>query len=281
MTAISIKDLIQYQQPPLTFAAGELEFWTDPYIAQQMLKTHLDPNVDLASRRPETIQKSAAWITEIAKLKIGSDLLDLGCGPGLYAERFARAGLRVTGVDFSKNSIEYARTSAEKEQLPITYRCQNYLELSEQDNYDAAVLIFGDFCPLNPDQRKQLLANVRRALRRGGAFILDVTTPKIHSFDPSENHWYAVDSGFWRPTPHLVLEQHFLYPKNIALDQFVVIEEGGKSTVYRNWFQDYTPETITTELQASGFKVESLWGDLTGTPYREDSEWIGVVARIG
>jgi hypothetical protein len=77
-----------------------------------------------------------------------------------------------------------------------------------------------------------------------------------------------------------VLEQHFLYPKNIALDQFVVIEEGGKSTVYRNWFQDFTPETITAELQASGFKVESLWGDLTGTPYREDSEWIGVVARI-
>jgi SAM-dependent methyltransferase len=280
MKAISIKDLIQYQQPPLTFAAGELEFWTDPYIAQQMLKTHLDPDVDLASRRPETIQKSAAWITEIAKLKIGSDLLDLGCGPGLYAERFAKAGLRVTGVDFSQSSIEYARASAEKEQLPINYRCQNYLELSEQDNYDAAVLIFGDFCPLNPEQRKQLLANVRRALRRGGAFILDVTTPRIHSFDPSENHWYAVDSGFWRPTPHLVLEQHFLYPKNIALDLFVVIEEGGKSTVYRNWFQDFTPETITAELQASGFKVESLWGDLTGTPYREDSEWIGVVARI-
>jgi hypothetical protein len=39
-----------------------------------------------------------------------------------------------------------------------------------------------------------------------------------------------------------------------------VIEETGVLTVYRNWFQDYTPETITAELAEAGFTVESLWG---------------------
>ncbi|MGE5494383.1 MAG: methyltransferase domain-containing protein [Burkholderiales bacterium] len=29
-------------------------------------------------------------------------LLDLGCGPGIYAELFAKKGFCVTGVDFSQ-----------------------------------------------------------------------------------------------------------------------------------------------------------------------------------
>jgi hypothetical protein len=49
--------------------------------------------------------------------------------------------------------------------------------------------------------------------------------------------------------------------------------------VYRNWFQDYTPETITEELSQGNFFVESLWGDLAGTLYTPDSEWIGLITH--
>ena len=39
-----------------------------------------------------------------------STLLDLEvCGPGLYSELFAESGYQVTGVDFSKRSIDYAQ----------------------------------------------------------------------------------------------------------------------------------------------------------------------------
>jgi hypothetical protein len=63
------------------------------------------------------------------------------------------------------------------------------------------------------------------------------------------------------------------------LSQASVIEEDGRLSVYRNWFQDYDPESISAELTAGGFQVESLWADLAGTPYRDGSEWIGVVAH--
>ena len=39
-------------------------------------------------------------------------IADFGCGPGLYAQRLARAGLNVTGIDFSANSLQYAREVA-------------------------------------------------------------------------------------------------------------------------------------------------------------------------
>jgi len=185
----------------------------------------------------------------------------------------------VTGVDYSRNSIEYASKYAKENDLDITYCYQNYLELNDANLYDAAFLIYGDFCPLSPEQRSTLLMNIHRALKPGGQFILDVTTREHRKRYGNKNRWYSVESGFWKTNPHLVLEEGFDFPdQSIWLDQYTVIEIDRKVSVYRNWFQDYTPDTITDELEQGGFSVGSLWGDLTGQPYSPNSEWIGIVA---
>jgi SAM-dependent methyltransferase len=273
-----ISQLIGLQQKPAPFAPGEALFWDDPHISSQMLEAHLDPHIDAASRRPETIDRSVKWLIETLGLKTGASVLDLGCGPGLYASRFARAGLQVTGVDTSRHSIEYAISDANQNNLNIRYRYQNYLELDDEDQYQAAFLIYGDFCPLDPDQRSRLLKNIHRALQPEGNFVLDVSTREHRKRFGNKNGWCALDSGFWKPGPHLVLEQGFDYPEqSVWLDQYTVIEADGNVFIYRNWFQDYTPESITAELSQAGFSVESLWGDLTGTPCTPGSEWIGLV----
>jgi SAM-dependent methyltransferase len=275
-----ITQLIELQQKPAPFTPGEPLFWDDPHISAQMLEYHLNPDVDAASRRPEIIDLSVNWLIETLALNAGDSILDLGCGPGLYASRFARAGLQVTGVDYSRRSIEYALNYANENSLDITYCYQNYLELQDESRYDAAVLIYGDFCPLNPEQRTKLLQNVHRALKPNGKFVLDVSTREDRKRNGNKNNWYALEHGFWKPGPHLVLEEGFDYPEeSIWLDQYTVIETNGKVSVYRNWFQDYTPETISTELDQGNFLVESLWGDLTGQPYAENSEWIGLITR--
>ncbi len=267
------------QKPPAPFTPGEALFWDHPHISAQMLAAHLDPDIDAASRRPEAIDQSVDWIAATLGLQPGQAVLDLGCGPGLYASRLARRGLRVTGVDYSRRSIAYAAHSAQAQGLDITYHYQNYLALEDEAAYDAALLIYGDYCPLSPEQRARLLANVRRALRPGGRFVFDVSTRVCRQRHGNRNRWRALAGGFWRPGPHLLLEDGFDYPDELIwLDQSIVIEPSGALAVYRNWFQDYTPETITAELARHNFQVLGLWGDLAGRPYTADSEWIGLVA---
>lgn len=277
---MNLKKITSYLKKPEPFTPGEPLFWDDPHISAQMLEAHLNPHTDQASRRPETIDASVAWIIAELGLKPGGSVLDLGCGPGLYTTRLAQHGLEVTGVDYSSRSIAYAREFAQKFGLMIEYRYQNYLELKDENCYDAILLIFGDYCPLSPEQRTRLLANVHRALKPGGHFILDVTTRRHRQKFGNRNCWYAVETGFWKPGPHLVLEDGFDYPEqSIYLDQAIVIEENGTISVYRNWFQDYTLETITLELDAGGFGVQSAWSDLSGTPFSKISEWIGLITR--
>ena len=277
---LNITDLVKLLDKPAPFTPGEPLFWADPHISQQMLAAHLDPDLDAASRKPETIERTVAWIVDTLGLVAGDSVLDLGCGPGLYAAKLAERGLDVTGVDISPSSIAYAEGYARTHGLSIDYRCKTYLELADVNRYEAALLIFGDFCTFNPQDRRRLLNNVHRALRPGGHFILDVSTRHHRALAGIKNGWYVSQGGFWRPVPHLVLEQGFDYPDDkIWLDQYIVIEESGEMTVYRNWFQDYDPEMITSELSAAGFIMKSYWADLAGTPFHAESEWIGVVTQ--
>ena len=277
---LDLTQLDTYQQKPDPFTPGEALFWADPHISAQMLTVHLDPDTDLASRKPEMIDASVAWMIQTLGLASGNTVLDLGCGPGLYAYRLAKHGLAVTGVDISAGSIAYAREFAAQQGLAIDYICQSYLTLTVADPFDAALLIYGDYCTFKPEDRRQLLANVHRALRPGGYFVLDVTTRVLRARHGLKPGWYVSEGGFWRPGPHLVLEQGFDYPEqDIWLDQYIVVEESGRMAVYRNWFQDFTRKSITAELAAGGFEVQHVRGDLSGAPFQADGEWIGVVAR--
>ncbi len=270
----------QLTAPPPLFEPGETLFWDDPHISAQMLAFHLDPEVDAASRVPETINHIVNWIAAYLEIARDAAVLDLGCGPGLYAVRLAERGLRVTGIDYSRRSIEYARQAAAERDLSIEFRYQNYLTLDEPPIYDVALLIYGDLCPLAPATRDALLDSVHRALKPGGHFVFDVTTRTLRARYGLKNSWYVVESGFWKPGPHLVLEQGFDYPEHDTfLDQSVVVEADGKISVYRNWFLDYSLETIISVIEARGFSVRGYWSDLQGTPYAPETDWIGIVAQ--
>ena len=78
-----LSQLIDLQQKPEPFITGEPLFWNDPHISKQMLKVHLDPNIDAASRKAKVIDHSVQWMIEMLGLQSGDAVLDLGCGPGL------------------------------------------------------------------------------------------------------------------------------------------------------------------------------------------------------
>lgn len=106
-----LNNMIQSLEKPSLYSKNVHEFWNDEHISEQMLKAHLNPEFDGASRKLSFIKKSAAWINEIVPPTKYSTLLDVGCEPGIYSEIFAQYGYVVTGIDFSHRSIDYAAHS--------------------------------------------------------------------------------------------------------------------------------------------------------------------------
>jgi len=106
-----------------------------------MLEYHLDESIDASSRNIKFIEESVSWIVSLLNLDSDSDLIDFGCGPGIYTNRFAEKGINVTGVDFSKRSIEYAQKIAAELGLDVDYIHQNYLDFTSQDKFDVITMI--------------------------------------------------------------------------------------------------------------------------------------------
>lgn len=264
---------------PSLFAPGDQSIWTDPYISSQLLKAHLDPTNDLASRRPETIEQTVAYWLETGLIKPGIKVLDLGCGPGLYAERLAQAGVNVVGWDNSPCALDYARKRAEAAKLPLEYHCRDILKLDYIDTFDVIIQVYGELCVFPDAQRDALLRQIHKALKKNGSFIFDVSTRRLRLRKGLRNCWYVSKGGFWRPGRHLVLEQGFDYPEeSVWLDQYIVIDEKN-ITVYRNWFHDYSLDTLSNVLTATKFIIQHVWNDLTGSEFTADGDWIAVAAQ--
>ena len=57
-----------FKKPQLYRHANSTELWNNPHISTQMLRFHLDPNIDAASRTKDFMDKSINWISGIINI---------------------------------------------------------------------------------------------------------------------------------------------------------------------------------------------------------------------
>ncbi len=254
--------------------------WTSPDISEMMLRYHLDGAVDLASRRTEFIEASFAWIT--GKFDLGPErrVIDLGCGPGLYANRLARTGAQVTGVDFSPRSVEYARAQAEHDGLAIDYRLGDYLALDIEGGYDLAMMIMCDFCALSPGQRARLLGRVGDLLAPGGAFLFDVySLAYFETWEEMAAYGPQMMDGFWSAQPYYGFQDTFKYDdEKVVLEKYVIVERE-RISEYFNWFQHFDVASLSAEVEAAGLVVDAVFGDVAGATFEPSLPEFAVVVK--
>jgi 2-polyprenyl-3-methyl-5-hydroxy-6-metoxy-1,4-benzoquinol methylase len=257
------------------------ELWTNEHTAEQMLQYHLNESIDVSSRRAEFIDRSVEWIVSRFGVNSTATVADFGCGPGLYARRLAEAGAKVTGIDFSENSLKYAREVAVREGLDIDYVHADYLEYETEKKFDLIIMIMCDFCALSPEQRKKLLAKFASFLKPGGSVLLDVYS--LNSFDQKEESaTYELNqlNRFWSPEDYYCFVNSFKYDEEkVTLDKYTIFEASRTRVVY-NWLQYFSQESLQDEFAKNGFGAEELYSDVAGMPFSPDSKEIAVVAAI-
>lgn len=273
-------ELTQQNMRPGPFSHYTTEtLWTDPWIAGQMLKNHLDQTHDRASRRIETIDGIVSWMDHRFDLK-GKTVCDLGCGPGLYASRMAERGALVTGVDFSAVSIEHARHEAASRGLRINYHQADYLIDDLPMAQDLITLIYGDFCTLSPGKRHLLLTRAKSMLKPSGALVFDVfTTPQFDELSEAASYGRCPMGDFWTPEDHFGFQNTFLYPEQkLALDRYLIVTADKQFEIF-NWMQYFDLPTISEEVALAGLSVEAALAVKTGTSWTEGAGEMAIVAR--
>ena len=275
------KDLkeINSRPAPFQFYTAD-ELWANEHTSKQMLEYHLNEAIDVSSRNRSFIECSAEWIVSHFGVGEKTSIADFGCGPGLYTTRLAEQGATVTGIDFSENSLKYAKQVAEQKGLKVNYVHTNYLDFETTHRFDLITMIMCDFCALSPAQRKTMLSKFSSLLKPGGSVLLDVYS--LNSFNQKEESaTYELNqlNGFWSPDDYYCFVNTFKYEKEkVTLDKYTIIEESQTRIVY-NWLQHFSKESLRKEFENIGFEVEAFYSNVAGDVFDPDSSESALVAR--
>src|SRR5262245_42999236 len=166
-----------YRRPAQPRLHGSDFPWNDPVFSERVLREHLDESHGAASRTAKERMLQIDWLWEKLGLLPEAQLLDVTCGPGLYAVEFARRGCRVTGIDFSPAASTCVNALAAGQGM--VNRCTfieqdvRQMKLAEA-SFDAAIFLYEQLALLKEEDAQQALNTIARALKPEGRLVVEL-----------------------------------------------------------------------------------------------------------
>lgn len=122
---------------------------------------------------PEVSDREADAIWKLLSLRKGNSVLELGCGYGRIANRLAKNGVQVTGLDTSQTLLKKAKADAEELQVCVEYCLGDMRSLSWRDRFDAAVLWYTTFGYFDEADNERVLHEAALSLKKGGRLLIE------------------------------------------------------------------------------------------------------------
>jgi len=164
-------------------------------------------------------------------------ILDLACGIGTHAVRWAAEGHHVTAVDISETFIVRARQAAREAGAEVEFIVEDISRLDYAAAFDLVTWIEHSFFDTDA------LARIRRFLRPGGRFIFDVRNPAHPKARALSGNWRT-----WREEDGLFhLERHETEESGDHVDTWVTIDPT------KEVIEERVSRTPAAEAKASGF----------------------------
>ena len=206
-------------------------------------------------------------------------VVDLACGTGSVTAILAKMGYPVLGVDMSEEMLtEAAMKTMDLDPMP-RFVCQRLQELRLPRAVDMAVCALDSLDYItDPDDCKEAIRRIYKALNPGGIFIFDVNTPeKLRAMDgqvflDEDDDVYCV----WRG--------EFDEESNVCTYWMDLFQRQGKAWI-RSYEEHreyaYSEEQLHSYLKAAGFTHIEVYADRKFEAPAEGEQRIYFKARKG
>jgi len=204
-------------------------------------------------------------------------ILDLCCGTGRHSIILRRRGWNVIGLDLSKNLLAIAKRNMKKERVefPLVRADMRHLPFGNQV-FDAVICMFTSFGYL-PSEGEDMKSfkEVRRTLRKGGRFLLDVAN-RDHVIKVFQEREWAEYGPFY------MLEKRSLELGKTSrlLSQWTIIRKDTREVrSLQHNVRLYTLQRLRQMLRQTGLKVREVYGGYDRKKFSSDSSRMIVSAE--
>lgn len=202
-------------------------------------------------------------------------VLELGCGTGSFALQLQPLGAYTyIGTDRSPQMVRVARIKAEEAKKDIRFEQLDFTSFDVSRSVDAVVLLYdGLNYLLEREQVRSMMASVVDALRPGGLFCFDQSTPanSIRHGHDFEDAGEADGFAFVRHSAYDAEERLHTTTFDITVDDQHYHEEHVQRA--------YTRSEIRGLIDEVGFEHLAAYDNFSAEPATDDSERIHWVVR--
>ena len=221
--------------------------------------------------------KQADQILKLLDVQPESHILDW-CGAwGRHAIPFAKAGHRVTLLDYSELYIERAERDAAKQGVKLNTIVSDFRETPAEIQADYAVNLFtaGIGHISKADDRIALTA-LYAALKPGATFLIDTMSLLWIWRSFSASRWRESEDG----TKRLLEKGTFDFTTNTMLSTWVYQDKAtGTEESHTLPLHIYSPWELIELFGSVGFDSFKLYSDFTGSEFTLESKRIVLVCK--
>ncbi len=172
------------------------EYWNEVASKYKSEDAVLVPgDIKIKNQYYDSVQRKVL-LKVFKQLNVGSKILDVGCGVGRWSFALAKRGMKVIGVDISKEMVKIAKDRAEKQKLEnVGFLVSKAHEIDfPPESFDAVLAITVLQHILDDKQRNTAVEKMVRDTKKGGKLlILEKVVPEnfkeFHVKPLTENDW--------------------------------------------------------------------------------------------
>ena len=227
-------------------------------------------------------EKWADFVEEILnkECKIRPELvLDLGCGTGKMTLELARRGYDMTGIDYSPEMLDIARSIADEEGHDILWLCQDMREFELYGTVDAVVCCLDCINHLEDENDlDKCFKLVHNYLIPDGIFIFDINAKFKFENVYADNTFSMEEDG------GVCIWENYYDSDSKLCDFYITLFKECSDGRYERYDEEqsermYTLEDIKAALERCNLEFISAYGDLDFTEGNDDCERIYIVEK--
>jgi SAM-dependent methyltransferase len=217
--------------------------------------------------------------------KYGRSILELACGTGRITIALAKAGFKVTGIDYGDGMIKEARVKSAKAGVEIEWVKGDMRDFNLSKKFSLIFLAANALCHLlTLDDFEACMSAVRKHLAENGKFVISVFVPKNELLinKPGERFpfsEYEDPDGRGR----IVVTESYEYEANTQIKKIKTYHSipGEEAEIEGELnMRMYFPQELDALLKYNGFVIENKYGSEDRKEFDRDSETQLIVCRM-